>query len=103
MQNMKDNLSARHPIRIYRKSDEVRAEISEIKEKICEVNASFAIREILFDILTDGRERKPSEWIYDLESLVYEAETAYRKLKELREELSFLEAELSEVGCRIRT
>ena len=99
--NMRDNVYREYPTRLYRNSEEVREDISEIKRRIGEINSSFAIREILFDILSDGRERKPSEWIYDLEALVLEAETAHRKLGELREELSFLEAELCEIGCRM--
>ena len=88
---------------LYRSSEAIREDISVIREKIGEVKRSFSIRELLLDIVSDGVKRKPSEWIYDLEALLGEAEIAYGKLTELREELRLLEAELGEVKWRIKT
>ena len=87
---------------LYRSAETVREDISKIRERINEVKRSFSVRELLLSMLTDTHKRKPSEWIYDLEALLGEAESAYIRLSELREELSFLEEELSEVKCRIR-
>ena len=87
---------------LYRSADSIREDISVIRDKIGEVKRSFSIRELLLSMLSEPYEKKPSEWLYDLEALLSEAECAYRKLSELREELSFLEAELGEAKCRIR-
>lgn len=86
---------------LYRDTESIREDISEIRHKIGEVKRSFSIREILLDMLSDEKKRRPSEWIYDLEALLSEAETAYRRLSELREELVYLEEELKEAKCRI--
>lgn len=53
-------------------------------------------------MLSDTYKRKPNEWIYDLESIVAEASSASGRLKELTEELNFLENELGEARCRLR-
>ena len=87
---------------LYRSPESIREDISAIREKIGEVKRSFSIRELLLGMVSEPVERRPSEWIYDLEALLSEAENAYRKLSELREELVFLEEELGEVKCRIR-
>lgn len=87
---------------LYRSADSIREDISLIREKIGEVKRSFSIRELLLGMLSEARERKPLEWIYDLEALLGEAEIAYSKLSQLREELNFLEEELGEAKCRIR-
>ena len=86
---------------LYRDTEAIREDISLIREKIGEVKRSFSIREVLVDMISDGRARKPSEWIYDLEALLGEAECAYSKLRDLREELIYLEEELKEARCRI--
>ena len=87
---------------LYRSTDSIREEISKIRDRIGEVKRSFSIRELLLSMLSETLERRPSEWIYDLEALLGEAESAYRKLSELREELTFLQEELGEAKCRIR-
>lgn len=86
---------------LYRSAKTIREDISEIRYKIGEVKRSFSIREMLLGMLSDTRERATSEWLYDLEALLGEAEMAYRKLSELREELTYLEQELSEAKCRV--
>ena len=90
------------PIFLYRSTESIREDITLIRHKIDEVKRSFSIRELLMDMLSDSYKRKPNEWIYDLEVLVAEASSASAKLKELREELSFLEEELGEARCRLR-
>ena len=90
------------PAFLYKSPDALREDISRIRETIGEVKRSFSIRELLLGMANDGIERRPSEWIYDLEAMLGEAESAYRRLTELREELSFLEEELSEARCRIK-
>ncbi len=90
------------PRRIYRNAEQIRGDISEIKSKIEEVNGALSIREILFDMLSEKTERKTGEWLYDLEALLGEAESAYGKLGRLREELEYLEAELKETLCTVR-
>lgn len=94
-------LCSEHPDFLYRSPGVIREDISEIRRKIGEVKRSFSIREMLLSMLSEENRREPSEWIYDLEALLGEAESAYRRLSELREELTFLEAELGEVRCRI--
>ncbi len=86
---------------LYRSTDSIRADISEIRNKIGEVKRSFSIRELLLSMISETQERGASEWLYDLEALLGEAESAYGKLTELREELTFLEEELGEAKCRI--
>ena len=95
-------LCSEKPDFLYRSTESIREDISVIRDKIGEVKRSFSIRELLLGMLSDSRERRPSEWLYDLEALLGEAESAYRKLSELREELAFLEEELGEAKCRIR-
>ena len=99
---MRDNIYQGYPMRLYRTSDEIRSDIRDIKDKINDVNTSLSVRELLLDILSDGKERAPGEWVSELEGVVYEAENAEKRLKELCEELNCLRAELSEVGWRIR-
>ncbi|MBR5140032.1 MAG: hypothetical protein IKV16_03150 [Clostridia bacterium] len=86
---------------LYRDAESIRDDISHIRQKIAEVKRSFSIRELLLDMLSDQRERKPREWIFDLEALIGEAESAYHRLSELREELDYLREELSEAKCRL--
>ena len=95
-------LCAERPDFLYRSADKIREDISCIRSKIGEVKRSFSIRELLLGMLSEPCERNTTAWLYDLEALLGEAETAYRKLSELREELSFLEEELGEARCRIR-
>jgi chromosome segregation ATPase len=95
-------LLSEKPDFLYRSADSIREDISLIRSKISEVKRSFSIRELLLGMLSDTKERKPLEWLYDLESLLGEAENAYRKLSELREELTFLEEELGEAKCKVR-
>ena len=100
---MSENISfCDMPEFLYRSADAVMEDISGVREKISEIKRSFSVRELLLSMLTDGRDRKGYEWIYDLESLIGEAENAYQRLSELREELSFLEAELEDARCRIK-
>ncbi len=87
---------------LYRSTDAVREDISNIKEKISELKRSFSIRELMLDMLSEKRPKGESEWLYDLEALLSEAETAYSRLAMLREELLLLEAELKEVKCKIK-
>ena len=87
---------------IYRKTEDIREDIAALKSKIEEINGSLSIRELLLDLLSDNREKQASEWIYDLDALLGEAESAYRKLGKLKEELYFLEAELGEAKCVMR-
>lgn len=87
---------------LYRSADSIREDISSIRHKIEEVKRSFSVRELLLDMLSDTYKRKPNEWIYDLESIVAEASSASGRLKELTEELNFLENELGEARCRLR-
>ena len=94
-------LNFERPEFLYRSAEAVREDISSIKDRICELKRSFSIRELLLDMVSESIPRKTAEWIYDLEALLAEAEIAYRKLSELREELRLLEAELGEVQCRI--
>ena len=86
----------------YRGTDKIREDISEVRGRIDEIKASLSIRELLVDLLCDTREKDTSEWLYDLEALLGEAESAYRKLGALKEELCYLEAELGEAKCVMR-
>lgn len=86
---------------LYRDTESIRDDISVIRQKIAEVKRSFSIRELLIDMLSDTRERKPREWIFDLEGVISQAESAYSHLSELREELDYLREELREAKCRI--
>ena len=90
------------PLFLYRNIDAIRSDISNIKERISEVNRSFSIRELLLEMLSSEENKSYAEWIYDLEALIGEAESAHTKLVELNKELYLLEAELGETGCRIR-
>ena len=87
---------------LYKSADSISEDISAIREKIGEVKRSFSIRELLLGMVSDTRERGDKEWLYDLEALLGEAESAYKRLSELREELTYLEEELGEARCRIR-
>ena len=86
---------------LYRDTESIREDISEIRHKIGEVKESFSIREVLLDMLSDNKVRRPSDWIYELEALLSEAEIAYSRLTELREELCYLEEELRQTRCRM--
>ncbi len=86
---------------LYRNTKSIREDIASIRAKIDEVKRSFSVRELLIDMLSDSYKREPNEWIYDLEILVAEASSASARLGELREQLGFLEEELSEARCRL--
>ena len=88
------------PLRLYRRGDEIRDDISDVKRKIEEIGASLSIREMLMELISDKRERCMAEWLYDIEAILGDAEKAYYKLGDLREELRLLEAELSEASGR---
>ena len=90
------------PVFLYRSVEEIRADISKIKERISDINRSFSIRELLLEMLSTGENKSYEEWLYDLEALLGEAESTRERLLELSEELLLLEAELGEAGCRIR-
>ena len=90
------------PLFFYRSPDAIREDISKIRDRIGEVKRAFSIREMLLGMISDGKDRGPKELLYDLEALLSEAEAAYMKLSELREELTFLEEELSLVKCKIK-
>ena len=92
--------SYRHS-RTFRKTEKIREDISALKSEIEKISASLSIRELLVDLLSDGRQKKTGEWLYDLEALLGEAESAYFKLGRLKEELYYLEAELGEAKCMI--
>ena len=87
--------------RIYRMPEEIKRDISELKNKIEEINSRLNIRALVLDFLSDGESSPPEKLVPALESMLAEAEEALTKLKVLREELSDLEEELYEVKCEI--
>lgn len=92
----------RMPLRLYRSAEDVTRDISDVRAKIEEIRDSFSVRELLLNMLSEPVERNSDEWIYDLEAILGEAEAARLKMRELCEELGFLEAELGEAKCSIR-
>ena len=89
------------PPRIYRTPGEIRQDIRQLRSAINEINSRLNIRELLLEIITDEEKISPENVVQTLEAMLYEAEEALSKLKELRGELSLLEEELYEVRCEI--
>ena len=100
---MKDGGDFRERLGIFYKSpSEVAEGIRELKERINEVVGAFSVRELLLEMLCEDRARETIEWLYDLEALLGEAESAYARLGELKEELSSLETEMGVARCELR-
>ncbi len=98
---MKDNMP-KMPLRLYRSAEDITRDIAEVRGRIEEIRSSFSIRELLIGMLSEPTARGSDEWIYDLQALIGEADTARRRMRGLCEELEFLEAELGEAKCSIR-
>ena len=60
------------------------------------------VRSLLLEILADNRKREPERLIPELYRAIEEADAALASLKELKEELTLLNTELSESICRLR-
>ena len=82
------------PVRIYRSPLEIRQDIEVIKQNISETNARLDLRELLVDMLSEGREKDPGELVLQLEEAAGEARAALELLLRLGDELDMLEEEL---------
>ena len=89
------------PPRIYRGVDEIRRDISRIKERIEQTNSMLNIRSLLLDMLIGDKEVPPEELIPELEVAIEDAKEALLSLTEFKDELSALEEELYETKCMI--
>lgn len=87
------------PPRIYRNPQQIRRDISEIRQKIDETNAMLNIRSMLVEILAGERQDSPERLIPELEEAIGEARCALDKMRELKDELFALEEELGDVKC----
>ena len=89
------------PPRIYRSPQEIRSDIRDISSKIRESSEMLNIRSLLTELLMSERSDSPERLIPELEGTIEEASLALARMRELSEELSLLEEELSEVRWQI--
>ena len=87
------------PVRLYRTPEEIRRDISTIKDKIEMTSDMLNIRSILTDMITECAVGEPQRWIPALKSIVEDAETTLESLRTLTENLDNLKSELEETKC----
>lgn len=84
------------PPRVYRCPDEIRADISDIRERIRGVNELFNIRELIAEIINEGAEGDVRKLAIAAGELADHAEEALAELRMLNADLDELRAELIE-------
>ena len=90
------------PVRLYRTPEEIRRDISEIKDKIKETGRMLNTRHILTEMISCLAEGDPEAWIPALGKIVDEAESSLSLLTELRETLGELGEELRDTKWAMR-
>jgi len=90
------------PPGLYRSPREIRADMERISSEIEKTSEAVNVRSLLLEILADNRKREPERLIPELYRAIEEADAALASLKELKEELTLLNNELSESICRLR-
>ena len=89
-------------MRLYRTPEEIRRDISEIKDKIKETGRMLNTRHILTEMISCLAEGDPEAWIPALGKIVDEAESSLSLLTELRETLGELGEELRDTKWVMR-
>lgn len=84
------------PTRLYRTTDEIGRDIRSIKDKITEVYSMLNIRNVLTEAMAAYAESEPEMWIPELRVIVEEADDTLGALRNLRESLDVLKAELED-------
>ena len=85
------------PARLYRSPCEILGEMTELKEKIREVNETLSVHHLLMEVMSEWSDKEPEKWIKELEETLDYAKEALSELRELNQSLDELREELEDV------
>lgn len=84
------------PPSLYRSPTEIRADMRQISERICEAEEMLSVRNILLGVISEWSRQEPEKWIRELEETAEEARFSLIRLQKLRDTLCELREELNE-------
>ena len=88
------NLKTGEGAHVYRSLTKIREEISDVREKIAEINSDINIRDMLLTLLSGAINDRPEAWIPEISELILGAKEGLERLEELSELLTELKYEL---------
>ena len=87
------------PARLYRTAREVESDISYVRGCAAEIENMLSVRNLIMEMITEYADKKPEQWVPELESAVCEARAALDTLCGLNFRLGELREELYDIRC----